>query len=44
MAYIYLFNYKTYLLIYKIKKFDKMSPRAQIGYLYDYDFTNIFRI
>ena len=44
MVYIYLFNYRTYFLIYKIKKFDKISLRAQIGYLYNYDFTNIFRI
>ena len=44
IAYIYLFGYKVYSLIYKIKKFDKISLRAQIGYLYDYDFTNIFRI
>ena len=42
MAHIHLFSYKTYFLIYKIKKFDKISLRAQIGYLYGYDFTNIF--
>ena len=28
IAYIYLFNYRAYFLIYKIKKFDKMSLRA----------------
>ena len=44
IAYIYLFSYRAYPLIYKIKKFDKISPRVQIGYLYGYDFTNIFRI
>ena len=38
------FSYRTYLLIHKIKKLDKINPRAQIGYLYDYDSTNIFRI
>ena len=44
MVYMHLFNYKTYSLIYKIKKFDKISLRTQINYLYNYDFTNIFRI
>ena len=44
MTYIYLFNYKAYPLIYKIKKFNKISLRAQISYLYSYDSTNIFRI
>ena len=44
MVYIHLFSYKAYSLIYKIKKFDKMNLRAQIGYLCGYDFINIFRI
>ena len=44
IAYIYLFNYKAFSLIYKIFKLAKISPRAQIGYLYNYNSTNIFRI
>ena len=44
MTHMHLFNYRAYFLIYKIKKLDKISPRAQIGYLCGYDFINIFRI
>ena len=44
MAYIYLFSYKAFFLIHKIPKLAKMSPKAQIGYLYNYNSTNIFRI
>ena len=38
------FSCRAYPLIYKIKKLDKINPRAQIDYLYGYDSTNIFRI
>ena len=44
MAYIYLFSYRVFPLIYKIFKLAKISPRVQIEYLYDYNSTNIFRI
>ena len=44
MTYIYLFNYKVFSLIYKILKLAKISLRVQIGYLYNYNSTNIFRI
>ena len=44
MVYIYLFSYKVFFLIYKTFKLAKMSPKVQIGYLYNYNSTNIFRI
>ena len=44
MAYIHPFGYKIFSLIYKIPKLAKMNFKTQIGYLYGYNSTNIFRI
>ena len=44
IVYLYSFNYQAYLFIYNILRLQKMSPRAQISYLTNYDSTNIYRI
>ena len=44
IAYLHPFGCRAYPLIYNISRLQKMSPRAQIGYLIGYDSTNIYRI
>ena len=44
IVYIYLFGCRAYVMISKIRRFDKILPRAQIGYFVGYDFINVFRV
>jgi len=41
---MHVYGYKTYTLDKRVKKGDKLGPRATIGYLVGYDSTNIYRI
>ena len=43
-AHLHILGSRVYVLINKIPKKAKLSPRALIGYLVGYDSTNIFRI
>src|ERR1700684_2188175 len=43
-AHLHILSSRVYVLINKIPKKAKLSPRAMIGYLVGYDSTNIFRI
>ena len=44
IAYMHPFGCRAYAMIPKIRRLDKILPRAQIGYLVDYDSINIFRV
>ena len=42
LTYIYVYGCKTYTLDKRIKRGDKLGPRALIGHLVGYDLTNIY--
>jgi len=44
LTYIHVYGCKTYILDKRIRRGDKLAPRALIGYLVGYDLTNIYRI
>ena len=44
LSYLHIYGCKTFYLLHKIPRKDKLLPRAHIGYLVGYDSTNIFRI
>ena len=44
LTYMYIYGCKTYTLDKRIRRGDKLAPRALIGYLVGYDSTNIYRI
>src|ERR1700730_11184071 len=44
LTYIYVYGCKTYTLDKKVKRGDKLAPRALIGHLVSYNLTNIYHI
>jgi hypothetical protein len=44
LTYMHVYGCKTYTLDKRIKRGDKLAPRASIGHLVGYDSTNIYRI
>jgi DNA-directed RNA polymerase subunit L len=44
LSHLHVFGYHAYPLIKNIPHKDKLEPRAHLGYLVNYDSTNIYRI
>src|SRR4051794_35747490 len=44
LSHLHIYGCKSFYLLHKIPRKDKLLPRAHIGYLVGYDSTNIFRI
>ena len=42
LTYMHVYDYKTYTLDKRVKKGDKLGPRALIGHLVGYNLTNIY--
>jgi hypothetical protein len=42
LTYMHIYGCKTYILDKRIKRGDKLAPRALIGYLVGYNSTNIY--